>query len=173
MILRDIFFSWTLYFVKCVRPFYDIAKYSVKTSICLKLGLIYFEFEFSIKWSFQNLVFHIKLILYGNNLEKNGWKKLKKKLPFRGVLRKRYSINVQYIYKRTPRVKNNFSKVTATLLKSHFGMSVLLQIYCIFLQQPFLITPLEGCFCLKKTWTILQKKIVFWNAQRLTILIKC
>ena len=34
----------------------------------------------------------------------------------------------------------------ATLLKSHFGMGVLLWIYCIFSEQLFLGTPLSGCF---------------------------
>ena len=34
----------------------------------------------------------------------------------------------------------------ATLLKLHFGMGVLLQIYCIFSEHRFLKTPLRGCF---------------------------
>ena len=33
-----------------------------------------------------------------------------------------------------------------TLLKSHFGMGVLLQICCIFSEHIFLRTPLDGCF---------------------------
>ena len=37
----------------------------------------------------------------------------------------------------------------ATLLKSHFGMGVLLYIYCIFPEYVSLRTPLEGCFCIK------------------------
>ena len=36
-----------------------------------------------------------------------------------------------------------------SLLKSHFGMSVLLSICCIFSEHLFLRTPLEGCFCMK------------------------
>ena len=34
----------------------------------------------------------------------------------------------------------------ATLLKSHFGMGVLLYICCIFSEHLFLRTPLDGCF---------------------------
>ena len=37
-----------------------------------------------------------------------------------------------------------------TLLKSHFPMSVLLQICCIFSEHLFLITLLEGCFWTKR-----------------------
>ena len=37
----------------------------------------------------------------------------------------------------------------ATLLSSHFGMSVLLQICCILSEHLFLRTPLDGCF-----WTV-------------------
>ena len=47
--------------------------------------------------------------------------------------------------------KCDFNKVAlhsfATLLKSHFGMGVLLQICCIFSEDLFLRTPLGGCFC--------------------------
>ena len=35
----------------------------------------------------------------------------------------------------------------ATLLKSHFNMGVILQIYCIFSEQHFLWTTLNGYFC--------------------------
>ena len=35
----------------------------------------------------------------------------------------------------------------ATLLKSHFGIGILLQICCIFSEHLFLRTPLDGCFC--------------------------
>ena len=47
--------------------------------------------------------------------------------------------------------KHDFNKVAlqlyATLLKLHFGMGILLQICCIFLEWFFVRTPLEGCFC--------------------------
>ena len=43
------------------------------------------------------------------------------KPPPRGVLKKRCSENMQQIYRRTP-----MPKCKATLLKSHFGMGVLL-----------------------------------------------
>ena len=46
------------------------------------------------------------------------------KQPPRGVLRKRCFENIQQIYRRTPMPKCDFNKVT--LLKSHFGMGVLL-----------------------------------------------
>ena len=53
-----------------------------------------------------------------------------KKQPPRGVPRKSYSEIMQQIYRRTPMPKCDFTKVPlsckATLLKSHFGMGVLL-----------------------------------------------
>ena len=49
------------------------------------------------------------------------------KRPFRGVIRKSCSENMQQIYRRTHMPKYGFNKVAfATLLKSHFGMGVLL-----------------------------------------------
>ena len=44
----------------------------------------------------------------------------------RGVPRKRCSENMQQIYRRTPMPKCDFNKLLETLLKSHFGMGVLL-----------------------------------------------
>ena len=35
----------------------------------------------------------------------------------------------------------------ATLLKSHFGMGILQQIYCILSEHLFLKIALKGCFC--------------------------
>ena len=47
--------------------------------------------------------------------------------PFRGVLRKRGSENMQQIYRRTFKSKCDFNKrCKTTLLKSQFGMDVLL-----------------------------------------------
>ena len=43
-------------------------------------------------------------------------------------------------------------KLQSNLLKSHFGMGVLLQICCIFSEHLVLRTPLNGCFW-KKSWT--------------------
>ena len=58
------------------------------------------------------------------------WTTMNEKLqkhPSRGALRKRCSEKMQEIYRRTPMPKCDFSKVAfATLLKSHFGMGVLL-----------------------------------------------
>ena len=52
------------------------------------------------------------------------------KQPFRGVLMKRSSENMQQIYRRTPMSKCDFNKVLlnfkGALLKLHFGMGVLL-----------------------------------------------
>ena len=48
------------------------------------------------------------------------------KQPYRGFPRKRCSENIQQIYRRTSMPKCDFNKVAATLLKSHFRMSVLL-----------------------------------------------
>ena len=52
--------------------------------------------------------------------KENNIKKYQKQPP-RGVLEKRCSANVLLIYRRTPMLK-----CEATLLKSHFGMGVLL-----------------------------------------------
>ena len=69
-------------------------------------------------------------------------KKHQKKPP-RGVSRKRCPENMQQIYRRTSIPKCNFNKVA---IKSHFGMSVLLKVGCIFSEHLFLGTPLGGCF---------------------------
>ena len=61
------------------------------------------------------------------------------KQPSIGVLKKRCSENMQQIYRRTLMPK-------ATILKSLFGMGVLLQISCIFSEHLFLVAPLVGCF---------------------------
>ena len=47
-------------------------------------------------------------------------------------------------YKKTPEAAVHRCK--ATLLKSHFGMGILLKICCIFSEHLFLRTPLDGCF---------------------------
>ena len=78
--------------------------------------------------------------------------------PSRGVPGKRCSKNIQQIYRRTPIPKT-------TLLKSHFGMGVLLQICCIFSAHLFLRTPLEDCF-----WS--YKKIKYLDILRFPY-IKC
>ena len=48
------------------------------------------------------------------------------KQPPRRVPRKRCSESMQQIYRRTPMPKCDFNKVVKKLLKSHFGMGVLL-----------------------------------------------
>ena len=66
----------------------------------------------------------------------------------RGVLRKRYFENMQQIYRGTPMPNCDFNKSCfAILLKSHFGMGVLLlKICCISLENFFLRTSLDGYF---------------------------
>ena len=59
------------------------------------------------------------------------------KQPPRGVLSKRFSENMQQIYRRTIMPKSNFNKV---------GMGVLLYICCIFSEHLLLRTALGGCF---------------------------
>ena len=74
-------------------------------------------------------------------LTKFGSEGIRKQLS-RGVLRKRYSENMQQIYRRTPTSKCEFNKL-------HFGMGVLLYIKfaaCMFWEHIFLRTPLDGCF---------------------------
>ena len=76
-----------------------------------------------------------------------------KKQPSRGVFIKRCSENMQQIYRRTLMPKCDFNKLAkATLLKSRFGIGVLLWICCIFSEHLFSRTPLDGCFCLKYLW---------------------
>ena len=48
------------------------------------------------------------------------------KQPPKGLLIKRWSANMQEIYRRTPMPMCDFNKVVTTLLKSHFGICVLL-----------------------------------------------
>ena len=71
------------------------------------------------------------------------------KQPSRGVLRKRCFENMQQIYRITPISKCDLQLCFETLLKLSFGMGVLLQIFCIFLKQLFVRTPLEGCFLVR------------------------
>ena len=61
--------------------------------------------------------------------------------PSRGVLIKGYFENMQQIYRSTLMPKCDF-----TLVKSHFGIGILLYICCIFSKNVFFRTPLEGCF---------------------------
>ena len=63
------------------------------------------------------------------------------KQPSIGVIRKEWSENILQIYRLTPMEK-------CDLPKSHFVMGVLLQIWCIFSEDFFLRTPLEGCICI-------------------------
>ena len=71
----------------------------------------------------------------------------KQKQPFGDVLTKRYSKNMQKINRRTPMSKCDFNKVAlSTLLRSYFGMVILLYFYCIFSEHLFVSTPLEGYF---------------------------
>ena len=55
---------------------------------------------------------------------------LRKSKDVRDLLGKKYSENMQQIYSRIPMLKCDFNKVAkqckATLLKSHFGMDILL-----------------------------------------------
>ena len=71
------------------------------------------------------------------------------KQPFRCVFEKGCSENMQQMCMRTPMAKCDFNKVA--LLKSHFGMGVLLYICCMFLVHLFQRTPLDGCFCFDHT----------------------
>ena len=79
------------------------------------------------KLKFQQRTYRISLVSAIRFLKKD----FDMKQPSRGVLGKRFSENMQQIYRRTPMPKCDFNTVAATLLKSHFGMGVLLQICCI------------------------------------------
>ena len=66
-------------------------------------------------------------------------------------------------------LKCDFNKVAATLLKSHFGMGVLLYISCIFSEHLFLRTPPGGCFCIwfqiKRKYIVSYCKLGIWAIQ--------
>ena len=86
------------------------------------------------------------------------------KQPPRGVPEKRCSENMQQIYKRTSMQKCDFYKVPLfTLLKSHFGMGVLLWICCIFSEHLVLRTPLDGCFWIYNFcyWIVYHNHLLF------------
>ena len=75
------------------------------------------------------------------------------KQPPRGVFTKRCSENMLQIYRKTLMPKCVSISCKATLLKSHFGMGVFLQICCIFSKHFFLenlwVAASEGPFCVK------------------------
>ena len=60
----------------------------------------------------------------------------------------------------------------ATLLKSHFGMGILLQVCCIFSEHLFLRAHLEGYFCLSAAPENIRKYTVLfdnlWKHQKTT-----
>ena len=70
------------------------------------------------RYSDQDHVIHLNF-QYQSELQKQ---------PFKGVLRKRCSENMQQFYRRTPMPKGDLqsAKCKATLLKSNFGMGFLL-----------------------------------------------
>ena len=72
------------------------------------------------------------------------------KLPSRGVFKKTYSENVQPIYRKTPKSKCDFNKITLQFYWNHTSAWVftcIFQISCIFSEHLFLRAAMEGCFC--------------------------
>ena len=64
-----------------------------------------------------------------------------------------FSSRPEMFLKRVLKICSKFTgehPCQATLLQSHFGMGVLLQTCCIFLEQLFLRTPLDGCVLKKR-----------------------
>ena len=113
----------------------SLAVYSlliIPFSIFLKIGII-----FSGKISKVSGL----LKIFSNDLFMCSCRDSLQKQPSRGVLRKRYSKNMQQIYRRAPMPNCDCD------FKSHFDVSVLLEICCIFSEHFFLWIPLEGCFC--------------------------
>ena len=84
----------------------------------LQIPLFFFDSE-DTKVSSPALVFPEPCFIGSYSYEKKDC--VVQKQPPRGVLKKRYSENMQQIYRRTPMLCN-----FATLLKLHFGMGVLL-----------------------------------------------
>ena len=84
--------------------------------------------------------------------------------PSRGVLRKRCSENMQQIYRRrTPMSKCEFNKL-------YFGMGLLLYIKfaaCIFSEDIFLRTPLDGCVWYRLLSTLSS---CIWNGVNLHVM---
>ena len=72
------------------------------------------------------------------------------KQPFRGVLIKVCSKNMQQIYRRTPMLKYDLNKFARYLYRG-----VLLCICCIFSEHLFIRTPLKGYF-----WKLFMKTIL-------------
>ena len=100
-------------------PYSYLYKYSPSAPPCVRLTV------FSIKCPFKK-----DSIIFSYHWDHSICKYQKQ--PSRGILRKRCSENMQKIYRRTPMPKCNFNKVAlqlycfAALLKSYFGMGVLL-----------------------------------------------
>ena len=116
----------------------------------------------------------------------NKW--MLQKQPLRGVPRKRCSVNMQQIYRRTSMPKCDFNKVAKQLywnyilawvfpcefaayfqntffllLKSHFGMGVLLWICCIFSEQLFPIIEITlwpGCSSVNLLLLMLDNSLI-------------
>ena len=74
------------------------------------------------KTRLQRIQLNTRLNLSGKRVNLVGYFQ---KQPSRGVLKKRCSENMQQIYTRTPMLKCDLQLCFATLLKSHFGMGVL------------------------------------------------
>ena len=81
------------------------------------------------------------------------------KQPSRSVLRKRCTKNMQQIYTRAPMPKCDFDKVA--LLKLHYGMGVLLNIF----RTPFPKNNSEGCFW-RRTQCVLEKAALRKKSQK-------
>ena len=95
---------------------------------------------YAFKVSLVNISWYI--LIFPCSLVKN----LIQKQPFRGILRKSCSENIQPIYWRTPMPKYNFNKVVEQLYWNH---SLAWVFYCNFAAyfQNNLRTPLKGSFC--------------------------
>ena len=88
------------------------------------------------------------------------------KQPSRGVLKKRYSENLQQSYMRTPMLKWLYNFIEITL---RHGSSPV--ICSIFSEHVFLTTPLEGCFLISQNMEQrYQQLILLIRKQRLTLI---
>ena len=94
----------------------------------------------------------------------SGSEEIQQKQPSIGVLRKRCSENMQQIYRRrTPMSKCEFNKL-------YFGMGLLLYIKfaaCIFSEDIFLRTPLDGCVWYRLLSTLFS---CIWNGVNLHVM---
>ena len=115
--------------------------------------------------SWMKRCFHVSAILHS-------WLKNVQKQPFRGVLLKRCSENMQQIYRRTPMPKCNFNKVALQLYWNRTSVWVFSCKFAAYFQNTFfqeqLWTAASGSKTRKycKLWSIKERLQKKWKVKR-------